>query len=193
MEKSKIIVIEGAQGVGKTTITDYLRHTIPYTDLYRLAGISDSTPTGREKNQKRYNDLLEYMKKLENQSINLLFDRTFFSEEIYGRLGFKQYKFTDIYEDLLDRLSKLDFDIYYITLYLEDENLFSERLIREGKGTTAYAKYTEQSSINQQREYLKMSEEVERKYSNIHVFRVENGRNLDETKVELKRILGIET
>ena len=38
------------------------------------------------------------MKTLENASINLLFDRTFFSEEVYCRLGFKEYSFTDVYE-----------------------------------------------------------------------------------------------
>ena len=29
MANSKIIIVEGAQGVGKTTITDYIRHAIP--------------------------------------------------------------------------------------------------------------------------------------------------------------------
>jgi len=28
MAKSKIIIVEGAQGAGKTTITDYLRNTV---------------------------------------------------------------------------------------------------------------------------------------------------------------------
>ena len=80
-----------------------------------------------------YDDLLEYLKKMENKSINLLFDRTFFTEEIYCRLGFKEYSFTDVYNKLLDRFSKLDFDIYYITLYLSSEDEYEERLNRPGK------------------------------------------------------------
>ena len=64
-----------------------------------------------------YVDLLEYMEKMENKSINLLFDRTFFTEENYCRLGKKEYKFTDVYDKLLDRFSRLDFETYYITLY----------------------------------------------------------------------------
>ena len=36
MANSKIIIVEGAQGAGKTTITDYIRHAIPYTNLYRF-------------------------------------------------------------------------------------------------------------------------------------------------------------
>ena len=36
MKKEKIIIVEGPQGAGKTTITDYLRNTLPYTNLYIL-------------------------------------------------------------------------------------------------------------------------------------------------------------
>ena len=49
MANSKIIILEGPQGVGKTTITDYIRNVIPYTNLYRLSGTADTTKTGKEK------------------------------------------------------------------------------------------------------------------------------------------------
>ena len=65
MANSKIIVVEGSQGAGKTTITDYIRHTLPYTNLYRLCGTSDSTLTGKKKAKEMYQDLLEYMKKMD--------------------------------------------------------------------------------------------------------------------------------
>ncbi len=189
MANSKLIIVEGAQGAGKTTITDYLRNSIKHTNLYRLSGISDSTKLGYEKSKKMYEYLLEYTEKMENLDINLLFDRTFFSEENYCRLGFKEYSFTDEYNILLEKLSKLDFDIYYITLYLQDESLFEERLKRDGKVEPAYAKFSSQSSINQQREYLKMADEIKEKYDTIHVYNIENSKPLDKTKEELKSIL----
>ena len=189
MANSKIIIVEGAQGAGKTTITDYLRYSIKHTNLYRLSGISDSTKSGYEKSKKMYEDLLEYIAKMENLNINLLFDRTFFTEENYCRLGFKEYSFTDVYDKLLEKLSNLDFDIYYVTLYLKDENLFEERLKRDGKVEPAYAKFSSQSSINQQREYLKMADEIKEKYNTIHVYNIENSKPLEETKEELKYIL----
>ena len=130
MANSKIIILEGPQGVGKTTITDYIRNVIPYTNLYRLSGTADTTKTGKEKAKIMYEDLVDYIEKLQNKSVNLLFDRTFFTEEVYCRLGFKEYTFTDVYNNLLDRLAKMDFDIYYITLYLSDENEFAKRLDR---------------------------------------------------------------
>jgi len=190
MANSKIIIVEGAQGAGKTTITDFLRHAVKYTNLYRLTGTSDSTKEGKRKATIMYQNLLTYIKTLENLSINLVFDRTFFTEEIYCRLGFKEYSFTDVYEALLEELSKMDFDIYYITLYLQDETLFEKRIQREGKAVPDYAKFRAESSINQQRAYLKMAEEVKEKYPNIHVVNVENSRKVEEVEKELKEILG---
>ena len=190
MANSKIIVVEGPQGAGKTTITDFLRHSLSYTNLYRLCGTSDSTPTGKKKAEDMYVDLLEYMKKMENKSINLVFDRTFFTEENYCRLGKKQYSFTDVYEKLLEDFSKLDFETYYITLYLSDESLYNERLNREGKAVFQGSKFEASNSINQQRMYLKMAEEIKEKYPNINVVNIANDRDLDVVKKEIREIIG---
>ena len=186
MANSKIIIVEGPQGAGKTTTTDYIRHAIPYTNLYRLSGTSDASETGKAKSVKMYEGLLDYIKGLENMSINLLFDRTFFTEEIYCRLGFKQYSFTDEYEKLLDRLSKMDFDIYYITLYMSDEDEYEKRLNRDGKANVSYSKFNKENSLNQQKAYLKMSEEIKEKYPNIHVVNLDTAKDLEIVKKELK-------
>lgn len=190
MANSKLIVVEGPQGAGKTTITDYLRYAIPYTNLYRLSGTADSTPTGKKKAETMYIDLLNYLKNLENQSINLVFDRTFFTEENYCRLGYKEYSFTDIYNKLLDKFANLDFEIFYITLYLEDENLYVKRLQRENKAVVKYAKFDIEKSIMQQRTYLEMSDEIAKKYPNIHCLKIENSKDLELTKQELKEKIG---
>lgn len=189
MANSKLIIVEGPQGAGKTTVTDYIRHKIPYTNLYRLSGTADSSPTGRAKAEKMYYDLVEYMSKMENMSINLLFDRTFFTEEIYCRLGFKEYEFSDIYEKLLEKLASLDFEIYYITLYLSNENEYEKRLNRAGKATNKYAKFNVQSSLNQQNAYLKMAEEIEQKYNNIHVVKIDNCADKEQVEEEIRKML----
>ena len=189
MANSKLIIVEGPQGAGKTTVTDFIRHGLKYTNLYRLCGTADSSASGKLKAKDMYFDLIEYMKKMENKSINLLFDRTFFTEEIYSRLKFKQYDFSDAYESLLENFSALDFDIYYITLYLNDTSLFAKRLERSGKAVIDYAKFDVQSSINQQNEYLKMADEISNKYPNIHVFKVSNDNDEEEIKTKIKNIL----
>ena len=189
MANSKIIIVEGPQGAGKTTITDYIRKAIPYTNLYRLSGTADTTKTGKEKAKVMYEDLLDYIEKLQNKSVNLLFDRTFFTEEVFCRLGFKEYSFTDVYNKLLDKLAKLDFDIYYITLYLSNEDEYVARLDREGKAKVKYTKFEKQSSVNQQNEYLKLADEIKEKYKNIHVVNIDNCRELEDVQKELKELL----
>lgn len=186
MANSKLIVVEGAQGAGKTTVTDFLRHSLSYTNLYRLSGTSDSSIEGKKKSEEMYYDLLDYMKKLENKSINLVFDRTFFTEENYCRLGKKEYDFTDIYEKLLKEFSDLDFEIYYITLYLKDTNQYAKRLDRKEKAVIKYATFEAENSIKQQEVYLEMAKEIKEKYPKINVINLQNDRDFEETKKELR-------
>ena len=192
MANSKLIVVEGAQGAGKTTITDFIRHSLKYTNLYRLSGTSDSSPAGLQKSKEMYFDLLEYIKKLENKSINLLFDRTFFTEENYCRLGKKQYSFTEVYNKLLDEFAKLDFEIYYITLYLKDTKQYEIRLSRDGKATVDYAKFGAENSIEQQNTYLEMAEEIRKKYPSIKTLNIPTDQDLEITKKTLKEFIGYE-
>ncbi len=190
MTNSKIVIIEGAQGAGKTTASDFIRYYMPHTNLYRLSGTSDSSLAGLEKAKKMYFNLLDYIKKLENMSINLVFDRTFFTEENYCRLGFKEYSFTETYNELVQMLNDMNFDIYYITLYLKDTSLFCKRLDRDGKGGPEYAKYKVESSIKQQNVYLEMAKEIQKKYKNIKVFNISNDTGEDALKEKIKKILG---
>ena len=189
MANSKIIVVEGPQGAGKTTITDFIRHTLPYSNLYRLSGTADSTVTGKKKAEDMYMDLIEYMKKMENKSINLIFDRTFFTEENYCRLGKKEYSFTDVYEKLLGEFANLDFEIYYITLYLKNENEYTERLKRDGKAVFKGSEFGIENSKNQQRVYLEMANEIKEKYPNINVLNVANDKDLEESKKEIREFI----
>ena len=189
MANSKIIIVEGPQGAGKTTITDFLRHTLPYSNLYRLSGTADSTVSGKKKAEDMYVDLLEYMEKMENKSINLIFDRTFFTEENYCRLGIKEYSFTDVYEKLLKKFANLEFEIYYITLYLKNENEYIERLKRDGKAVFKGAEFKAENSIKQQRVYLEMADEIKNKYPNINVLNIANDKDLEDTKKELRQAL----
>ena len=136
-----------------------------------------------------YVDLIEYIKKMENKSINLIFDRTFFTEENYCRLGVKQYSFTDVYEKLLDEFANLDFEIYYITLYLENENEYVERLKRDGKAVFKGAEFKAENSKKQQKIYLEMSDEIKEKYPNVNVLNVANDKDLEDTKKEIREFI----
>ena len=116
----------------------------------------------------------------------MIFDRTFFTEEIYGRLGFKSYSFTDTYKKLLNKLDNLNFNIYLVILYLEDTTVFEKRIKRDKH---QYQAFDVQSSINQQNEYLKLADEVEKETKNIKVIRF-NGDNSDTFKNQIDEQFG---
>lgn len=173
MSKDVIIIVEGPQGVGKTTFTNYLRENMAATDLLRLSGIKDRTETGLAKIRLKYEKLIEYMENCSD--INMIFDRTFFTNEIYSRLGYQKYSFKDTYQFLLSKLDNMknisQYDIYLVIAYLQDESLYEKRIKRDKH---QYQKFDVESSIIQQREYLKMADEVEKQTKNIKVIRFAN-------------------
>lgn len=146
----KCIIIEGPQGCGKTSLANYLRENIAASNLYRLHGQSDKTKTGKEKSRKMYYALLDYMKNIEDSEVNLIFDRTFFTEQVYALIGYKEYDFTDVYEELLTKFENLNYEVYYISLYLKDTNIYNTRLKRVHHN---YQAFSLENSINQQNIY----------------------------------------
>lgn len=190
---NKIIIVEGPQGVGKTTVTDYLRNTIPHTNLFRLSGCNDSSKEGLKKTIKYYDNLLKYIKSMENTGMNLLFDRTFFTEEVYCRLKMKDYDFTKYYKKYLKKLSMLDFKIYYINLYLSNTENFKERLNREGKANVSYAKFNVESSIKQQEIYSYLFQEIVTYWDSITSYNISTDqRDIKETLEYIKELVNKE-
>lgn len=165
--RGNIIIIEGPQGVGKSTLANFLRDNLPTTNLYRLSGIKDRTETGKEKNKIMYLGLINYMESLEETELNLVFDRTFFTEQVYCSLGYKDYKFDDEYDRLVRKLAQLDYNIYFVILYLKDEALYEKRLRRTHHN---YQAFSLKSSVDQQNTYLKLADDIKEK--NINVLKI---------------------
>ena len=165
--RGNIIIIEGPQGVGKSTMANFLRDNLASSNLYRLTGIKDKTKTGYNKNKRMYLNLLNYMEELEDTELNLIFDRTFFTEQVYCLLGFKEYKFDDVYERLVQKLNALDFNIYYVVLYLNDTSIYEKRLKRQHH---QYQAFSIESSVNQQNTYLKLADNLNA--ANINVLKI---------------------
>ncbi len=182
----RFIIVEGPQGCGKTSLTNYLRDNIAGANLYRLSGQKDKTTTGKAKSTKMYFALLDYLKEIEDCDMNLIFDRTFFTEQVFGLLGYKEYDFTDIYEELLTRLGKLNYEIYYISLYLKDTNIFETRLKREHHN---YQAFSLDNSINQQNTYKSLIPGI-KALPNVKVYEVAMD-DFDLAYKEINKILGI--
>ena len=90
---------------------------------------------------------------------------------------------------MLKKFASLDFEIYYITLYLKNENEYIERLKRDGKAVFKGAEFKAESSVKQQRVYLEMADEIKNKYPNINVLNIANDKDLEDTKKELRQAL----
>lgn len=166
-KRGTIIIVEGPQGVGKSTMANFLRDNLPTTNLYRLSGIKDKTQTGREKNKIMYLGLINYMESLEDTNLNLIFDRTFFTEQVYCMLDYKEYKFDEEYERLVKKLSYLEYDIYFVVLYLKDVNIYEKRLKRVHHN---YQSFSVKNSIDQQNAYLSLADGIKNK--NISVIKI---------------------
>lgn len=167
LKKRNIIIIEGPQGVGKSTLANFLRDNLPSTNLYRLSGINDKTKTGKEKNKIMYLELIDYMKKLEKTELNMVFDRFFFSEQVYSKLGYKEYLFDDVYEKLLNKFYELNYNIYFVVLYLKNEKLYEKRLKRVHHN---YKEFSLKSSVDQQKTYLELADNIDK--SKVKVIKV---------------------
>ena len=117
----------------------------------------------------------------------MIYDRNFFTDEVYARLGYKEYSFAETYQNLLKQLDEMDLEIYLVILYLENENLYKERLASRDK--FEYQKFDIENSINQQREYLKLADEIEKQTKNIKVIRFANDTE-EKFKSKVKEIFG---
>lgn len=179
-KKGSIIIIEGPQGVGKSTLANFLRDNLPSTNLYRLSGIKDKTKLGKEKNKIMYLGLINYIESLEETELNLVFDRTFFSEQVYCTLGYKDYKFDDEYKRLIKKLAALDYNIYFVVLYLKNEKLYEQRLKRTHHN---YQSFSLKNSVDQQNAYLKLALNIKEK--NIKVLKVA----MDDYEIGYKKII----
>lgn len=188
MGKSKIIVVEGPQGTGKTTLSNFFRENLPGANLYRLSGQKDKTLTGKKYSIVMYDALLEYLHEMQVVPMDMIFDRTFFTEEVYGRCGYKEYSFTDESQRLVKNFDALDYDIYYISLYLTNVELFRERLARESHHN--YQSFSLENSVNQQNVYKEIADELEQN-TGINVIRLEMD-NFDVAYEKIREIFNIE-
>lgn len=191
---NKLIIVEGIQGAGKTTVTNWLREKIVYSNLYRLTGHSDKTPTGLSKSVKMYDSLMTYIESIQGCDFNLIFDRIFITEEVFCRLGHRQYSYTEHFREMLWRLSNLDFEIFIFNLMVEREDILRERLLRDKKQHLDVVFSVEESKA-QGEKFLEVMKEIEDSFkawknNNSHVVNLYTD-NRDEWEKRLKIMLGI--
>ena len=184
--KNIMIIVEGPQGTGKSTLAGYLRDNIPASNLYRLSGQRDKSESGKKLSEYMYHIQLDYLEKMAKVPMDLVFDRTFFTEEVYSRLGFKDYSFSDVYWQLVNRLENLDYEIYLVILYLKNTDIYLKRLQREQHHN--YQAFSVQNSVNQQMKYLELGEELKDSVINVLPLAMDD---FDEAYTEVNKVFKI--
>lgn len=176
--RSKVVIIEGSQGTGKSTISTILREQMPYTNLLRLSGTSDNTRSGKEKVFWARNSELQMIYENRNNSINYILDRSHISEQVFCKLGYKDYSFnyeTSILNESLTNISEY-YDVYFILLTADIDD-YEERLKRD-KPEFLDLKFNTYSSVVQQEKYIDELNNLKRNYSTINCYQV-NTSNKD--------------
>ena len=159
MNKSKIIIVEAPQGGWKTTVTNNLRNDLTCSNLLRLSGgkgIDSNIPIF-----KYYIDLIDFIRKSHNVGMNFILDRFYFSEQVYCRMGLKDYGFDYESTILNHKLKNLEtlYDLYFILL-VANEDSYKQRLNRN-KPVYEKAVFSSKSSMEQQKHYLDIFESID--------------------------------
>lgn len=159
MDKPKLVIVEAPQGGWKTTVTNNLRNKMTCSNLLRLSGgkaQSSSIPVFRY-----YSNLLNFISQSHNVGMNFILDRFYFSEQVYSRIGFKDYKFDAESKILSHKLQCLQsvYDIHVFLLVTEEEE-YIKRLNRD-KPVYEKAVFSAKSSMEQQKHYEDIFRELQ--------------------------------
>lgn len=154
--KGKIIILESSPACGKSSCASFLRENIKYSTLISLNGLPSETDN--PSNAYLYHShILNCIDDCNQLKQSFILCRSFVSNTIYCRLGFKDYSFEKENQTLMCNLRRLSkwYDIYYITVTANEEVL-KERLKRN---KSEYIKYSVENSLQQQEAYLKFHNE----------------------------------
>lgn len=161
MTKPKLIIIEGSQGSGKSSVTTYLRENMLNTCLLRLAGLPKDKSNDSSVSYLYHKTVINLVYENKESGLSWVLDRSYISDFVYAQMGFKDYTFKDEFEMLNDHLGWVSnfYDIHLIVLTAED-NVYKERLNRN---KAEYQKFSVESSIEQQKQYIKALRQIEHK------------------------------
>lgn len=170
--KPKLIIVEGAQGSGKSTICRHMREKMTSTLLLSLSGVADKTKEGAWKSYEYHSAFLNTLFDISNCGLNTILERSYLSERVYAKLGIKPYTFEEQTKALNCRLrflaTKYDVHLFILTCA---ESEYEARLQRD-KGS--YVGFSVQSSLDQQDAYLSELKNIEETYPSINCYVVDN-------------------
>ena len=166
MAKPKLIIVEGAIGSGKSTLSKLLRERIPHSTLLDLGSIQDDSKI----NSFTYHStILSMLFDLRMVGSNFILSRSYLSNEIYSRLGKKKYDNDDNFTYFNERLKTLSL-FYEVKVFILSSNPadFESRFDKRNK--FQYVNHSTEEALKQQRQYLLIADELREKGIDVTVF-----------------------
>ena len=163
--KRKLIIVEGGIASGKSSLSYLLRENMKHTTMLSLSSIyNDSSVSSFLYHTSILNMAIDI------KDSNFVFCRSFLSNEIYTRLGHKDYDNSENYHFLLDKLmflARYYYDVKIIIVGTTSKEL-EKRLSKREK--FEFVEHSVNEAMRQQREYLKMADELREYGFNVAVY-----------------------
>ncbi|MCA1027037.1 hypothetical protein LCM23_13125 [Cytobacillus kochii] len=156
---SKIIILEGARGTGKSSVSFQLRQHLPHSTLINFTGFNESGEEGLNKITTYYDSWLELFRQMKSgiKDQVIICDRFFFSERVYSAL-YKDYDFSKIFKIYSMLLPTLADELFIYNFTIHDEKELTKRLQRD-KIPFSSIKESVEETLKQQKEYKKCFDE----------------------------------
>lgn len=191
---SRLIILEGCRGVGKSSLASNLRQTVPEITLINPTGFHLDGQEGLDRSTEYYFHWLEFFYRTKNLDIVFVCDRYFFTEMVFATL-YKDYDFTNSYELFIRALPQMVSQVDIIHYKINDPEQLKERLVRD---KVKFYKVQEnvEEAFKQQLAYTELFSNLEWFYSetdNVEIHTVDTtGKDMDEVKKETRQLLGFE-
>lgn len=182
MVKHKLVIVEGGIASGKSNLSHLLRENMKHTTMLSLSSITHDTGVN---NYLYHSHILNMMMDIDTS--NFVLCRSFISNEIMARLGHKDYDNSENYEFLIDKLAFLNrycYDVKIIILASSRQEL-EKRLAKREK--FELIDHTVEEAIKQQREYLKIAEELRKRGFDVTTY-----NNSGMSKKDLCKLIMVE-
>lgn len=167
---SKVIILEGPRGTGKSTLARNIREKISEITLVNATGFHLNDSEGLAKIVGYYTAWLNMLSNLHTHDSTFVFDRFFFSERVFSEL-YKDYDFNMYYRIFLSDLSFVaDVDLIYLTV--SDSQVLKARLERD---KVPFGNVSESvfETMRQQSVYNDIMSEISSKYPIIKLHEVD--------------------
>ena len=153
--KRKLVIVEGGIGSGKSSLSHLLRENMKHTTMLSLSSIYQDTSVN---NFLYHVNILNMLMGIDTS--NFILCRSFLSNEIMSRLGHKSYDNKQDYDWLLDKLRFLNTYYYDVKIIIlaSGKQEFERRLLKRDK--FELIEHTVNEALIQQREYLKIADEL---------------------------------